>query len=118
MVGSGVACIIGGNTEPIVDALVETGTGYVCCPAATDQKAFLEKMRAHPEVMVWINMHPGPLLSKNPAVIEIEVDRVLGLAQNRPHVGGTPNAKNRVWEGLPQATYRLWGPEPGIGTGA
>ncbi len=86
MVGSGVACIIGGNTEPIVDALLETGTGYVCCPAATDQKAFMEKMRAHPDVMVRINMDPRPLLSKNAEAIEIEVDRVLGLAQNRPHV--------------------------------
>jgi hypothetical protein len=27
-------------------------------------------------------------------------------------VGTPPNAKNRVWEGLPSAEYRTWGPEP------
>ena len=86
IVGTGVACIIGGNTEPILDALLGTGTGYVCCPAATDQAAFMEKMSRHPDVTVRINMDPRPLLSKNTEAIEIEVDRVLGLAQNRPHV--------------------------------
>jgi uroporphyrinogen decarboxylase len=86
IVGAGVACIIGGNTEPILDALLETGTGYLCCPVATDQAAFMEKMSRRPDVTVRINMDPRPLLAKNTEAIEIEVDRVLGLAQNRPHV--------------------------------
>lgn len=86
MTGTSVPCIIGGHTEPILDAILATGTGYLCCPAATDQKAFMEKMNAHPEVMVRINMDPRPLLTKNPEAIENEVDRVLGLAQNRRHV--------------------------------
>ena len=32
--------------------------------------------------------------------------------QNRRAGTGTPNAKNRVWEGLPSAEYLTWGPEP------
>ena len=84
--GPGVACIIGGNTEPILEALLETGTEYLCCPSATDQAAFMEKMSGRPDVTVRINMDPRPLLTKNAGAIEIEVDRVLGLAQNRPHV--------------------------------
>lgn len=86
IIGRPVPCIIGGDTEPILDAILETGTGYVVCPLATDQKAFMEKMRAFPDVMVRINMDPRPLLAKNHEAIENEVDRVLELAHNRRHV--------------------------------
>ena len=86
IVGHPVPCIIGGDTAPILDSILETGTGYVCCPAKTDQKIFMEIMRAHPEVMVRINMDPGPMTAKNFGVLEKEVDRVLELANNREKV--------------------------------
>jgi len=86
IVGHPVPCIIGGDTAPIVDLILETGTGYVCCPAETDQQKFMEKMRAHPDVMVRINMDPRPITSKNLEDVEKEVDRVLVLAHNRPNV--------------------------------
>ena len=81
-----VPCIIGGDTAPILDSILETGTGYVCCPAGTDQQIFMNKMRAHPEVMVRINMDPGPITSKNFGEVEKEVDRVFELANNREKV--------------------------------
>jgi hypothetical protein len=86
IVGHPVPCIIGGDTAPILDSILETGTGYVCCPAGTDQKMFMDKMQTHPEVMVRINMDPGPMTSKNFRVLEKEVDRVLELANNREKV--------------------------------
>ncbi|MFZ2145642.1 MAG: uroporphyrinogen decarboxylase family protein [Sedimentisphaerales bacterium] len=86
IVGHPVPCIIGGNTLPILDYILQTGTGYVCCPAKTDQKMFMEKMRAHPDVMVRINMDPGPMTSKNFGDVQKEVDRVLELANNREKV--------------------------------
>ena len=43
------ACIIGGNTEPILEPMISTGTQYVICPGETDQAAFMKKMEAHPE---------------------------------------------------------------------
>ena len=106
IVGHPVPCIIGGDTAPILDSILETGTGYVCCPAGTDQKLFMDKMRAHPDVMVRINMDPGPMTAPVPAqpppfasqneaaevqaknfrVLEKEVDRVLELANNRKKV--------------------------------
>ncbi len=86
IVGHPVPCIIGGDTAPILDSILETGTGYVCCPAGTDQKMFMDKMRAHPDVTVRINMDPGPMTSKNFGDVEKEVDRVLELANNRVKV--------------------------------
>ena len=86
VVGHPVPCVMGGNTAPILDAILETGTGYVCCPAGTDQQLFMEKMRAHPEVMVRINMDPRPMTSKNFEAVKKEVDRVLELANNRDKV--------------------------------
>jgi uroporphyrinogen decarboxylase len=86
IVGHPVPCIIGGDTTPILDSILETGTGYVCCPAKTDQQMFMDKMRAHPEVMVRINMDPGPMTSKNFRDVKKEVDRILELANNRAKV--------------------------------
>jgi len=85
-VGHPVPCVMGGNTTQILDAILETGTGYVCCPAGTDQKMFMEKMKAHPEVMVRINMDPRPMTSGNLKAVEKEVDRVFELANNRQNV--------------------------------
>ena len=71
---------------PILDYILETGTGYVCCPAGTDQKMFMEKMRTHPDVTVRINMDLGPMTSKNFGAVKKEVDRVLELANNRERI--------------------------------
>jgi uroporphyrinogen decarboxylase len=84
--GSPPAFIMGGDTSPIVEAIMETGTGYVCCPAETDQQLFMERMRAHPEVTIRINMDPRPLVAGDVESIQMEVDRVLSLALNRQRV--------------------------------
>jgi uroporphyrinogen decarboxylase len=86
VVGHPVPCIMGGDTLPILDDILQTGTGYVCCPAKTNQKKFMEKMREHPEVTVRINMDARAITAKNSEDIEKEVDRVLALADNRPNV--------------------------------
>jgi len=86
VVGHPVPCIMGGDTLPILDDILETGTGYVCCPAKTDQQKFMEKMREHPDVTVRINMDARAITSKNFEDIEKEVDRVLALTDNRANV--------------------------------
>lgn len=86
VVGHPVPCIMGGDTLPILDYILRTGTGYVCCPARTDQPKFMEKMEPHPEVMVRINMNHAGLSSKNFDIAQKEVDRVLALAENRQNV--------------------------------
>jgi len=86
VVGHPVPCIMGGDTLPILDDILSTGTGYVCCPAKTNQQKFMEKMREYPEITVRINMDARAITSKNFEDIEKEVDRVMALADNRPNV--------------------------------
>ena len=86
VVGHPVPCIMGGDTAPILETILQTGTGYVCCPAGTDQKLFMDIMQERPDVMVRINMDPRPMTSKNFGVLEKEVDRVFELANNREKV--------------------------------
>jgi uroporphyrinogen-III decarboxylase len=86
VVGHPVPCIMGGDTLPILDYILDTGTDYVCCPAKTNQKKFMEKMQARPDVMVRINMDPRGITSKNFGDVQKEVDRVLALAENREKV--------------------------------
>jgi len=86
VVGHPVPCIMGGDTLPILDDILRTGTGYVCCPAKTNQQKFMENMRDHPDVTVRINMDARAITSKNFRDVEKEVDRVLALTDNRPNV--------------------------------
>lgn len=80
LVSHPVPCIMGGDTLPILDSLLATGTGYVCCPAETDQQGFMQKMKSHPEVKVRINMDPRPITANDFEGIRKEVDRVIALA--------------------------------------
>jgi len=84
--GSPPAFIMGGDTTPIVEAIMETGTGYVCCPSETDQQAFMAKMEAWPQVMVRVNMNPAPLIAGDDESIRREIERVLELSRGRQRV--------------------------------
>jgi uroporphyrinogen decarboxylase len=84
--GETVPCIIGGNTEPILEEMLSTGTQYVICPGETNQAAFMEKMKQHPDVMVRINMNPAVFCSGDPAAARKEADRVMRLAGERKKV--------------------------------
>lgn len=83
VLGHPVPCVIGGDTAPILPAILETGTTYVCCPAETNQAAFLEIMRDHPDVMVRVNMSSGIVSAGNWDSLRAEVDRVLALTADR-----------------------------------
>ena len=85
-VGHPVPCVIGGDTLPILPRILATGTGYVICPIETDQAAFLAAMRAHPQVMVRVNMSPSIVSRGAWPLIRAEVERVLALAAGRERV--------------------------------
>lgn len=85
LVGS-APCIIGGNTEPILEPMLSTGTQYVICPGETDQPLFMKQMVAHPEVMVRINMNPAVFCSTDRATAFAEADRVTALTKGRENV--------------------------------
>lgn len=84
--GDAPSCIIGGNTAPILEPMLETGTRYVICPGETDQAAFMEGMKAHPEIMVRINMSPAVFCTGDETRARVEADRVMALAAGRDKV--------------------------------
>ena len=80
-----VPCIIGGDTTPILDSILSTGTGYVICPAETDQAAFMRGVWDRTEVTVRINTRPEIIASGSWDEVRAEADRVLALAGGRPN---------------------------------
>ena len=86
MVGHPVPCILGGNTELILDDILSTGTGYVVCNVETNQRKFVDRLcRTHPHVNVRINMDPGIVASTDHDRIRAEVERILEIAGGRPN---------------------------------
>jgi uroporphyrinogen decarboxylase len=83
IVGHAVAFIIGGNTVPILDALLEMGCGYIVCPMETDQEAFMARMAGYPQVMVRVNMDHRIVAGPSWDAIRREADRVVALARTR-----------------------------------
>ncbi len=86
IVGHPVPCIIGGDTAPILDAILETGTGYVICPTETDQQAFMERVWDRTEVTVRVNTSPEVIARGTWDQIRAEVDRILKLTAGRDNV--------------------------------
>jgi len=84
IMGHPVAFVIGGNTVPILDAILGMGCGYVCCPVESDQPAFMAKMQAHPQVMVRVNMDHRIVAGGTWDEIRREADRVIALARLAP----------------------------------
>jgi uroporphyrinogen decarboxylase len=84
--GHPAPCIIGGDTERIIDYIMETGTGLVICPAETDREKFLRRLDAYPQVKVRVNLDPRVYVQGTKAEILAEVDRVIELAAGRPNI--------------------------------
>jgi uroporphyrinogen-III decarboxylase len=83
--GENIACIIGGDTCPILETLMQAGPGYIICPVETEQSQFMRKMRQFPDAMVRINMQPAVFTVDAKTAIE-EAERVLGIAGQRKNV--------------------------------
>ena len=83
--GHPVPCIMGGNTFPILDDILSTGTTYLVCNVETDQAAFVERVsRTHPGVRIRVNLDPGVVACHEPERIRAGIDRVLAIAGGRP----------------------------------
>ena len=86
ILGHPVPCIIGGNTTPILDAMLETGTDYVIAPCEADQEAFLKTIWDRTEIRVRVN-GDGRAISRGPwERIQADADRILRLVRHRPNV--------------------------------
>ena len=83
-VGHPVPCIMGGNTFPILDDLLSTGTNFLVCNVETDQAAFVERVaRTHPQVKLRVNLDPGVVACAEPERIYRAVDRLLEIVGGR-----------------------------------
>jgi len=85
VVGHPIPCIIGGDTTAIVEAMLETGTGYLVNPFETDQTAFMEKVADRTDVMIRVNCDLRIISSGTRAEIREEADRVIRLIGDRPN---------------------------------
>ncbi len=83
-VGHPVPCIMGGNTYPVLEDILSTGTNYLVCNVETDQAAFVEKVsRTHPHVKIRVNLDSGVVACADPERIRKGVDRVLEIVGGR-----------------------------------
>lgn len=85
-VGHPVPCIMGGDTFPILEDILSTGTNFLVCNVETNQAAFVERVaRTHPHVKVRVNLDPGVVACSDPQRIFRAVDRVLEITGGRPN---------------------------------
>ena len=83
-IGHPVPCIMGGNTYPILDDILSTGTNYLACNVETNQAAFVESVsRTHPHVKIRVNLDPGVVACLEPERIYRGIDRVLEIVGGR-----------------------------------
>lgn len=105
VLGHPVPCIIGGDTTPILDAMLETGTGYVVAPYETDQAAFMKKIWHRTDIRVRVNSHVEIISRGTWDMIKADADRIIQLVRGRPNVclgtGALP------YETPPQNVLRL-----------
>ena len=85
IIGRPIPCVIGGNTAPIVDAMLETGTDYLVCPFETKQEAFLEKVKHRLDVRIRINADLRIIAAGTREQVRAEADRVMSLCRTRPN---------------------------------
>lgn len=86
VLGRPVPCIIGGNTTPILEAMLETGTSYVVAPFETDQAAFLAKIWDRTDIRVRVNSDVE-IVSRGPwERIRADADRIINLVRGRENV--------------------------------
>jgi uroporphyrinogen decarboxylase len=86
VVGRPVPCVIGGDTTPILEAILETGTGMVVCPIETDQEVFLRKIWDRTDVRVRVNTSSQVMVYGTRAELRGEFDRIVRLTAGRGNV--------------------------------
>jgi uroporphyrinogen decarboxylase len=85
-VGHPVPCIMGGNTYPVLDDLLSTGTNYLAVNIETDQRSFVNKALAfNPNMKIRVNLDPGVVACNEPERIYRGIDHVLDIVAGRPN---------------------------------
>jgi len=86
ILGHPVPCIIGGDTAPILEAMLETGTSYVVAPYETNQEVFVRKIWDRTDIRIRVNTG-SEIISRGPwEAIRADAERILRLVAGRPNV--------------------------------
>ncbi len=81
-IGHPVPCIMGGDTYPILDDILSTGTNYLVCNVETNQAAFVERVfRTHPHMKLRVNLDSGVVACQDLSRIHRGIDRVLEITR-------------------------------------
>lgn len=83
-VGHPVPCIMGGNTYPVLDDILSTGTNYLVCNVETNQLAFIDRVsHTHPTVKIRVNLDPGVVACDSAVRIHRAIDHLLEIVGDR-----------------------------------
>ncbi len=80
-----LGCVVGGDTELIIESIIEAGASYVICPGETNQQMFMHRMQSYPDVEVRVNMNPGVFIGSDAEAAKKEAGRVYSIASQRPN---------------------------------
>jgi uroporphyrinogen-III decarboxylase len=105
LMGERVACLMGGDTVKILDALLETRSPYLVYPQETDQAAFVKKLRDRPDILVRVNLHSVIVARGTWDELRAEADRALAIARSRPNT--VIGAGVLPYETRPENVFRL-----------
>jgi len=105
IMGHPIACLMGGDTVRILDALLETGTPSLVCPHETDQAAFVKKLQDRPDILVRVNLHSDTVARGGWDELRAEADRALAFARGRPNT--VLGAGVLPYETTPENIFRL-----------
>ena len=86
LAGHAIPCIIGGDTEPILDHMLATGTSYLICPTETAQARFMARVWDREDVHIRVNISPEVMSNGSWPEVRDELDRALALVEDRPNV--------------------------------
>lgn len=86
--------VMGGDTSLILDQLLDLEPGFLICPAETDQRKFMKKMRNRKDIQIRLNMSVSAVVAEDESVAFEDLDRVISIAREtsvppRPLLVGT-----------------------------
>jgi uroporphyrinogen-III decarboxylase len=78
-----VPYIMGGDTRPLLEEILEKGTNNILCDYRADLGTFVERLKDEP-VLLRANLDPLFLRTRSKTEIQAKVGEVLGLGRRHP----------------------------------
>ena len=72
--------VIGGNTLPVLNSILEVKPQYIICPYETDQDEFMKQAPVDSDLLIRLNMNPAVFVGNKEDAIK-EAERVFEIAE-------------------------------------